>query len=298
MKQLERDFSKIPISTKTMVVLTNAEFFTDHLFTQLPVHSLTVPDQLKTDKKKLKRYVQELSLEEGLILALEHMGDTRGDIPIGHFRNHMSIIMIVNQKMLNFKIPKKGKIQMTGCKDDSYAEKCIDYLWGHIQTHHTPEKPLYRIKTGEQYFQTLFRTEMTNKNFNLGFKVLREELDRYINTMEEDGRFSHLDTTFGYTGVNIKFPITHANSLFKTKRYEPGRGWVEGWIDYNEYLNRLSPKEYSDEINKKRYNSFFIFHSGSAIMSGMSPEYMEQDFYSFLEIIDRCKNLIKEDVKK
>ena len=46
---------------------------------------------------------------------------------------------------------------------------------------------------------------MTNIDFNVGFIINRENLDKHMNELENFN--SLLETSFAYTGVNIKFPL-------------------------------------------------------------------------------------------
>jgi hypothetical protein len=68
--------------------------------------------------------------------------------------------------------------------------------------------------TGSAYYDPV----MYNIDFSLNFKVNRENLDTLINT--ETSYTSLLETTFGYTGVNIKFPVNISETDFKIKYKE------------------------------------------------------------------------------
>ena len=50
---------------------------------------------------------------------------------------------------------------------------------------------------------------MRNIDFGLNFYVDREKLDEYFNTCTD--YHSLLETSFGYTGVNIKIPISNVH---------------------------------------------------------------------------------------
>lgn len=286
----EIEFDKIPISTKTVVITTNIDIKIDKVFETLPITKLTLPPFIKS-KKHIKQFIQDHHLPNGSIVSMEYEKQTRG-IPIKHFRNAMTVVFIIDSKCINFKLPTRGKIQITGCTYDIYAEQCIQHLWDYFREYSTPENQLYEFQDNATQLDVIYRTVMTNKNFHLGFKVNREQLDKYVNTTALHGR-SLLETTFGYTGVNIKFRFKHRNSILKTMQWHHLHGWIHGYIDYNTYLNTLSPKEYTIELNKTRYNSFLIFHSGSAIMSGMNIEHMKEDYYAFRQMIEDCRYCIE-----
>ena len=52
---------------------------------------------------------------------------------------------------------------------------------------------------------------MTNIDFNVGFNINREELDIYINSSTLFN--SLLETSFGYTGVNIKILVDNTTDF-------------------------------------------------------------------------------------
>lgn len=133
---------------------------------------------------------------------------------------------------------------------------------------------------------------MTNIDFNLGFIVNRENLDKYINQNTEFN--SLLETSFGYTGVNIKFlsSMYPAGALIPQLKYNGE--WSESIIKYEDYFKSLSEKEQNKILTKDKYTTFLVFHSGNVIMSGLSKEYMEDTFNSFMNIIKSCKDTIEE----
>jgi TATA-box binding protein (TBP) (component of TFIID and TFIIIB) len=286
-------FEDVLISTKTIVIDISIDVDIKNVFKIFPV--LEFPDAPPiSSKKKLRKYIQDRNLSDGTIIALEYENKSRG-LPIKHFRNAMTIVMIVENKYINFKLPPKGRIQITGCKFDQYAEKCVQFLWGKLQEFSTPELPLFSFHHGKKDFSAIFHVVMSNRNFDLGFHIDRQKLDQYVNTQEEFPGTSLLELTFGYTGLNIKLPCQHQNILLKTLAYIDDE-WLHGVIEYNEYLKQLSPKDYAKEIDKSRKNSFLIFRSGAAIMSGLDTHHMEKDYYKFINMIQKCKPFIEDVV--
>ena len=83
---------------------------------------------------------------------------------IKYFRNSLTIVMkIAKDKLLNFKLSKNGKFQITGSKYDQHAKECIKYFWEIIR----PSTELYKMSGTN--FNVTFITVMTNIDFNLGF---------------------------------------------------------------------------------------------------------------------------------
>jgi len=56
----------------------------------------------------------------------------------------------------------------------------------------------------------------------------------------------------------------------------------------------LPQKEGLKKLNKQRYTTFLVFHSGKVIMSGMEETFMKDVYYDFLTIINDCYEIIRE----
>ena len=206
-----------------------------------------------------------------------------------YFRNSLTIVMKIDEnKLINFKLSKNGKFQITGSKNDDHAKLCIKFFWNMV----SEWVELYKMNGTE--FVINFITVMTNIDFNLGFIVNRENLDKYINHNTDNN--SLLETSFGYTGVNIKFNsnIYPSNALIPQLRYNGE--WIDNIIKYGDYFKSLSEKEQNKILSKDKYTTFLVFHSGNVIMSGLSKEYMKDKFEIFMNIIKECKNVIEENL--
>ena len=141
-------------------------------------------------------------------------------------------------------------------------------------------------------------TVMTNIDFNLGFNINREMLDKHMNSNTDYK--SLLETSFGYTGVNIKFPmekkITH--NLPYIELNDQTDKWDISNKTYTDYLGFLQDFEKKKELNKKRWNTFLVFHSGNVIMSGLGKFYMKDHYKIFMKIINDIKKNIEEKLEK
>jgi hypothetical protein len=138
---------------------------------------------------------------------------------------------------------------------------------------------------------------MTNKDFSVGFIVNRENLDQIINN---DTRYkSLLETSFGYTGVNLKMKLDKdinrqfncLNLNIKDNKYSKYK------IDYDEYLKNLNDKELVKE-NKDRHVTFLVFQSGNVIMSGMNEMFMEKYYNIFFDIIENNREKVMDKIIK
>ena len=154
--------------------------------------------------------------------------------------------MILNDKPINFKICMNGMTQMTGIKLDSQAEECVKFIWEHIKDE---ENNIYKFSRGST-FEAMFIPAMRNIDFSLGFMVDREKLARYMSTQTEF--HSLLETSFGYTGVNIKIPIDLDITKMEIRKlsYDYKDGWIEELTYYYEYMKHLSDKEQLKKVNK------------------------------------------------
>jgi hypothetical protein len=70
--------------------------------------------------------------------------------------------------------------------------------------------------------------------------------------------------------------------------------WVEKDSTYDEYLNKLTEKEINKKMNKERFVTFLIFHSGKVIQSSINSEFGRDSYYYFLEIIKSAFDEIEE----
>ena len=290
------DFDDIKVSTTTIISSTNVEINLENFYQQIPVACIQVPRHFKR-KKDIEKYINDQKLPVGTILNIEYKGDIKGfkvkkrkqwttEPNRKYFRNTLSVVIIGSDNIFaNVKIPSIGKLQITGCKNMEQIYECIKNLWSTIEKY--PD--VYNLKG--THFYTTMRAVMTNIDFKLGFEINRQKLDTFINNYSNF--HSLLETSLGYTGINIKKEYEHRNTLIDTLEYKDGK-WVSGKIYYNDYIKTLSQIERSNELNKKRKNTFLVFCSGTTIMSGMSKEYMRDDFHEFMKFIEEHRSEIEE----
>ena len=289
--QLEfKKFEDIPVSTKTFIVMTNISIDIQKLFNFLPITEYTIIQKKRGRKKKTVQVNPNKNILCGSIITLDLANNIRGVLTkkkkkkegksTDYFRNSLTVVMIIDEKKINFKISKNGKFQMTGCKYNEQAEKCIKYIWEYIKD----EPSIYTLEK-EQPFKAVFIPAMRNIDFNMGFSLDREKLDEYFNTNTQ--YYSLLETSIGYTGVNIKIPVKIPITQLRIKQltYEKDNWNPESYISYEDYLNTLKPKDRQKKIEKERYNTFLVFHSGKVIMSSMCKEFAIDTYYEFIDII-------------
>jgi len=295
-KLIMPSFNDIKVSTKTVIASTNASYDIQRLFEALPIVPYILVKKKRGRKKNIPSPDPNKDIESGSIITLKYFEHIRGvDLKPKkskrkYFRNALSVVMKVKQKLVNFKLSKNGKFQMTGVKTNEHAILCVKFLWQHILNinNHT----LYTLEG--DLLKVILKVVMTNVDFSVGFLINRSNLDIYFNSNTDYN--SLLETSFGYTGVNIKFPVK-VNPYKKLPEFilniKTGE-WNEHSISYLEYFTNLSDTEQKKEKNKQRYNTFLVFHSGNVIMSGTMKEHMEPYYYNFLEIIKESRSVIEE----
>ena len=295
------EFDDIKVSTKTFIAMTNLIIDLKKLFEFLPITEYTVIPK-KRGRKKKDEVVEPINyIDHGSIVTLKHENKIRGvDLKQKKsqnkkkkskwFRNSFTTVIMLDNKPVNFKICQNGMFQITGIKYDEQAEDCVKFIWSHIKDE---ENNIYKYSRNFGTLEALFIPAMRNIDFSLGFNIDREKLSRYMSIQTEF--HSLLETSFGYTGVNIKLPLDLDIRKMKIKKliFKDDK-WVSINTFYSEYLQHLSEKDQNKKINKDRYNSLLVFHSGKVILSSINAEYARDSYYNFLKIIRVCKNEIEE----
>jgi len=265
----------IKVSTKTIIAISNCVFDIVKIFTKFPV---------RTEPKN------------GSVEVMYYQNDYRGVVYADFrprkkrsFRNAINIISVMDDgKKINFKLSKNGKFQMTGCKNDNHAITVVKTFIEDV-FNHCPDT--IEINDNSDTVKIYFQTVMTNIDFPLGFAVDRQKLDDLMN--KNTPFHSLLETSFGYTGVNIKFPLDLEWWDIPVPCISCNRNKIDEWtLEQNKLSECL---EVTSAIrNKKKYNTFLVFHSGSVIMSGMMKETMRHHYNLFMSIMKTCKNKIEE----
>ena len=298
-------FDDIKISTQTIIGISNLTINTEKLFNKFQIVPYKIIEKRRGRKKKSEVEQVPDILEDGSIITVK-FGDTIRGVDTKqykkqgkYFRNALTIVMFMDKKLINFKISKNGKFQFTGCKDVRHAIKCIQYMWGQINTEEYKinvkldnNQSMYEFQDDSKQFTIRFLTVMANIDFNIGFPINREKLDIFVNSNTEYN--SLLETSFGYTGVNIKIKVVddidfYINCMtFDDKKAE----WVVSQILYSEFVTLNA--EYRKYKDKLRCNTFLVFHSGNIIMSGFNPDYMRECYLKFRSLLVKNRKHIEE----
>lgn len=277
------EYDKIKVSTKTIIGVSNLGINIQKVFTTMPVDDIDNTN----DEKEVKIRTIYYGMEKRGMIVSEKKKTKKS------FRNAINIIAeLPQQKFINFKVSKNGKFQMTGCKSEEHALKIVSHFIQHLITHCKNHITVSKNNSILVFFQTV----MTNIDFSIGFKINRQKLDEHMN--RDTVYHSLLETSCGYTGVNIKFPLDikwwdlPVPVLFCPQVLE---GIPLQWENSTEPLIKMTeiPME---KKQKKKYNTFLVFHSGNIIMSGMMRETMKQDFDIFIKLLQAWRPHIEEKI--
>ena len=293
----EEIFNNIVISTETIIAKTNWKVDILALFNHLPItYYKVIPKKRGRKSKDEKKEEKSDDLKDGEIITLKIGNKIRGvnlkekKNAKRFFRNSLTIVMFLDNKFINFKVSKNGKFQFTGCKNEFHSQRSMEFIY-----EYTKDSTKIIQIDGDQS-EIIFITVMTNINFNLGFCINRENLDEYINTKTK--YYSLLETSFGYTGVNIKILLENINNIpiHKIIYNNETDEWEKIEFNYAKYIDTLDEKEKKKELSKVRYNTFLVFQSGNVILSSPHKECMRNTYHEFMEIIDTCKDRIEEKI--
>jgi len=274
------DYDNIKISTKTIIGTSNLGINIQKVFTNMPL------DEGPQTKQVNIRTIY-YGVERRGMVCCEKKKKKKS------FRNAINIIAeLDNQKFINFKVSKNGKFQMTGCKSEQHAITIVSHFIQHLIETCRDCVTLAKNNSILVFFQTV----MTNIDFSIGFKINRQKLDEQMN--KDTSYHSLLETSCGYTGVNIKFPldmkwwelevpVLYCSQMIENQPLE--------WKNTRESLCQMMEVT-SDKKTKKKYNTFLVFHSGNIIMSGMMRDTMKKDFDIFVNLLKIWRPVIEERI--
>lgn len=311
---MDQNFDDIEISTQTIIAKTNWKINTTELFMNLPVTDYKVIPKKRGRRPKEEKKEEPQKLNDGEIITLklgdkirgvnlknkkkkeevkEEKGFSKNKKNDSFFRNSLTIVMYCQGKLINFKISKNGKFQFTGCKNNDHAHFCLDFIKKYTSNINNNDKKILCLPINSN-LEVLYITVMSNINFSLGFCVNKENLDEYVN--KNTNYHSLLETTFGYTGVNIKFNIGKLDNIPIIKMVYKD-DWEKQMLTYKDYFQTLEEKEKFKENNKTRFCTFLCFQSGQCIMSSPHKSCMREAYYKFMEMIKECKSFIEERIE-
>lgn len=272
-------FEKMKVSTRTFTASTNIEMQIDKIAETIPVFQ---------SRAEIKNMKNTEDVPVGAVVSTNYLGKIRGvnfkprKKNKRWFRNSFSVVVNVGEKFVNFKVCKNGTFQITGALCFEHATKCIKCIWSYIK-----DTKMFKFTKGTA-LKALIIPAMRNIDFNLNIIVNREAFYNFIQKEYEEYHCL-LETSFGYTGLNVKKkierPIEDLEILECTFK-KGGVECIEKIVKYSRFLETLTPALRKNKMEHVRYNTFLIFHSGKVIQSGLSENFMKDDFYSFCKVIN------------
>jgi TATA-box binding protein (TBP) (component of TFIID and TFIIIB) len=295
------DFSNIKISTETIIAVSNQTYDLNLLYNYLPITEYVVVQRKRGRKKKTEVIDPNKHVPVGSIISVQNKTNVRGAVikkkkeSKTYFLNSITVILVLEHaKIINVKISKNGKFQITGCKDNSHFLKCVEYIYKHIkQVEEQIGENICTLKNpDEHHLRVIFNIVMKNIDFKIGFSIQRDKLDTFI-SLNTDFT-SHFEGSIT-TGVNIKLKSRNPyESKLNCLQIIDGETKYS-IVDYKDYLSFLDEKEKKKESKKIKYHTFLVFCSGSIIQSGSGPD-MESVYKDFMNILLKNRKEFEEQL--
>jgi len=322
------NFEDIPISTKTVIAVTNMQFDLPLIFEYLQALYINIPEKKRGRRKAdddSHIYIPTIEditkkLTKGTILSMKRKNETKGtalkpdkskkkdkeskSAPLSssqkapkkeddpYFLNSITINIVVEPgKIVNTKITRNGKFQMTGCRENTHDFACVLYIMKHIITVERLTGERLHIIRGKENPVIIFNIVMKNIDFKIDFLIQRDKLDTFFNDNTE---FISLFEASVNAGVNIKLDSTSPFDPFMFQlEIFPNGTVTRSVVPFEKYCSYLLPKDLKKKLSKAKHHTFMTFHTGSCIQSGSGPE-MGKVFKKFLKILIENKKYYEE----
>jgi len=308
-------YSAIPTSTTTIVAIGSFLINLDTLYKYIPITDYIVVPKKRGRKKKTEIINYNEGIPPGSIITITNEDQYRGvkiktrkkkkKTKKDYFLNSVTIVMILNNnKLVNTKISKRGKFQITGCKMFEQAFETVTYIYKYIRNieKYTGEHVIMFKRTEDanfiieetKYF-VIFNMVMKNKDFKLNFNINRENVDLYFN---QNTDFISEYTPEVNPGINLKYKNNFPYEKNLPIIYFDEDTITRSNIDFDTLYTLLTPQEQKHLTKKmnEKYHTFMIFHSGSVIVSGSGPQ-LEEVYNKFIEIMMCNKEIFEESLR-
>ena len=274
---MKYNFKELSISTQTVMAYINCEF------------------EMKNITKRLTEYIENSKNNpdhNGKILSIKAPSifytDTEtgiGDAKKGkHFRNQITVKMLINTKIITIKIFRTGKFHMTGCKEKEHRTLGSVLLLQTIIDLSSNDTPTYIMKLNHTQPHIVLEIVMTNVDFNLGFDIDQSALDNLIQKLNDPSFYSIYESCIN-TSVNIKMEYKDPpTKTFETITLLGNNNFKYGTTDI---CPDIKPKN-------TRTHTFLVFSSSKVIQSGrFYNTEMEPAYNKFIDFIYKHRNEIE-----
>jgi TATA-box binding protein (TBP) (component of TFIID and TFIIIB) len=286
------DFDKYAISTQTLIISTNIIIDCQKFFDQLQIVPIKKPANTRTRMTVCEE--DQIGVADGSVVFAQYKNDSKGTsfkkLSEKYFLNSVTIIMKIGIKYVNIKVSNKGKLQITGCNQQTCSSELLDNLWSLVR-----HMQCWVFQSDQSTFKATIVPVMCNINFSIGFNINRELLNMIINTKTK--YISILEPSDGYVGVNIKISTDDEPlEQIKIDQYEfnnHNKTWSVTKVNFIDYIKTLTLKEQKKKIAKCYVNTFLVFYSGKVIMSGgISYLNRKKSYESFMNIVQEHRHEI------
>lgn len=171
------------ISTRTAVSTVNSLINLQNLYEELEID----------DNIKFIQYKE--NLEKGTNSKLSKQKRKKKEVK-KKFYNQLTLHYF-DEKLVNVKLFNNGKCQMTGLKYENHGIKIINDIIKLI----SKSKNIEKIVDNVDLKYDNYKIVLINSDFNIGYKIDRNNLHRHINNIEMYSSYEPLI----YPGVNIKY---------------------------------------------------------------------------------------------
>lgn len=237
----------LPVSTMTLIAVSNVFFDIGAVYDHVPVHDATASEEIvrvirasakeSRDARRANGGVREepTLTSDGLVLSIAVRNERRGivirkrrrvnkrhgeqppsrptkraRVSTEHstsFRNAVSIDMAIGDKIVNFKVTMNGKFQITGARSIKHALSCVLSFWKLIQCATTHRPRLYVPQTDDTTFRFFVVPCMRNTDFSIGFMIDRSKANDMFQ-QQTDVCTSHFEPSWGSPGVVVRYRLT------------------------------------------------------------------------------------------
>lgn len=260
----ERDEPKVYVKTILAYIpwkIDREAFFARAAITELP----GVPERAR------KAAVCEAAsaLPEGSIVAVQRKQEVRGYV-VKHrrksakgrsFPNVVSVYMVVCRKLVNFKMPGTGNIQITGCNQEEQAFQVVRHLKRHCDQAGCVDY------AGTEDVPIGVLTVMNNNVGCLGYHVDRDMLAVAINSRDSQRFTAVFAPGTGYAGCMISTYLESVPEEFRVPSLRwGGSGWESNELSWDEYVQTLPEKKRQQHAKKQdKKNTWLVFETGKVI---------------------------------
>jgi TATA-box binding protein (TBP) (component of TFIID and TFIIIB) len=325
-------FADIPVSTQTFTVRSNIQHIELHRFyeelePQAPTELCPVRSVQPMDPGSPSGGVGGTggARQEAAIICIKYQQHKKGcdpekdlktkrkrttskeqESPKRNFLNCITLIIQI-EKRINIKIFKNGVFQLTGCKDIDNVRRCLKLILTELSKANerigaTQGSPTcFQFEEGSDDFVIYIKSAMRNIDFDLGFKVNRSLLAKWLTRIyEEDDDVIIPDAIGNKMDVKVKLRIAREEleHLPVTKITNPTHAKPkEEEVLYKNCLHIIEPDKKKLETKlKDKFVSISVFQNGKVLLSAMDASIQEKYYEWFTNLISEIEEVIKPTV--